>query len=88
MKRRLRDRAYSLLKYQTIQGYKARSIDNCYRYCKAMDSATCQLISCAPNHVVIEFDDFVGLRETEPINQFIERELDTSLIDAVQVSEY
>ncbi len=88
MKRGLRDRAYSLLKYQTIQGHKDRSIDNCYQYCKTMDSAMCQLISCAPNHLVVEFDDFVNLREVEPISQFIERELDTSLIDASQVSAY
>jgi LPS sulfotransferase NodH len=88
MKRRLRDRAYSLLKYQTIQSYKDRSIDNCYKYCKAMDSAMCQLISRAPNHLVVEFDDFVNLRKIEPISKYIGRELDTSLIDATQVNEY
>jgi hypothetical protein len=88
MKRGLRDRAYSLFKYQTIQSYKDRSIDKCYKYCKAMDSAMCQLISHAPNHLVVEFHDFVNFRKIEPISRFIERELDTSLIDAAQVSEY
>jgi hypothetical protein len=88
MKRGLRDRAYSLLKYQTIQGYKDRSIDNCYQYCKTADSAMYQLISCAPNHLVVEFDDFVNFREIELISRFIDRELDTSLIDPSQVSEY
>jgi hypothetical protein len=88
MKRGIRDRAYSLLKYQTIQGYKDRSMDNCYKYCKAMDAATGELISRTPNHLVVDFDDFVHLRKTAEISRFIERDLDTSLIDAAQVSLY
>jgi hypothetical protein len=88
MRRSNRDRAYSLLKYQTIEGKKDRSIDNCHKYCKAMDSAINVLCSRAPNRLVVEFDDFVNLRMTEAINHFIGRELDTSLIDATKVSLY
>lgn len=88
MRRGIRDRAYSLLKYQTLQGYKARSLDNCYKYCKAMDSAIGQLIARTPNHLVIDFNDFVHLRGTEAIDRFIGRHLDTSLVDITRVSVY
>lgn len=88
MQRDTRDRAHSLLKYQTIQGYRDRSMDNCYKYCKAMDSAIRELICRTPNHLVVEFDDFVNLRKTGAISRFTGRELDTSLIDAAQVSFY
>jgi hypothetical protein len=53
-----------------------------------MDSAIRELISRTPNHLVIDFDDFVNLRQVDAISQFIERELDTSLVDAAQVSVY
>jgi LPS sulfotransferase NodH len=88
MRRGLRDRAYSLLKYQTIQGYEDRSMDKCYKYCRAMDSAIYALISRTPNCLVIEFDDFVNLRGIGAISRFIGRDLDTSLIDAARVSVY
>lgn len=88
MQRDIRDRAHSLLKYQTIQGYKERSMDNCYKYCKAMDSAIRELISCTPNHLVVQFDDLVNSRKTGAISRFVDRELDTALIDAAQVSSY
>jgi hypothetical protein len=88
MQRGLRDRAHSLLKYQTIQGYKNRSLDNCFKYLKAMDAAIGELITQTPNHLVVPFDDFVNSRKTEAISRFVERELDTSLIDTAQVSSY
>jgi hypothetical protein len=88
MKRGNRDRAYSLLKYQTIEGKKDRSIDNCHKYCKAMDFAVGALLSRTLNHLVVEFDDFVNFRMNEAISNFIGRELDTSLIDTAKVSTY
>lgn len=63
-------------------------MDNCYKYCKAMDAAIRELISRTPSHLVVDFDDFVHLRKTAEISRFIERDLDTSLIDAAQVSLY
>jgi hypothetical protein len=53
-----------------------------------MDAAVRELISRTPNHLVVDFDDFVHLRKTAEISRFIERDLDTSLIDAAQVSFY
>lgn len=88
MQRDIRDRAHSLLKYQTIQRYKNRSLDHCLKYLEAMDTAIRELISHTPNHLIVQFDDFVNLRETGAISSFVERELDTSLIDAAQVSSY
>jgi hypothetical protein len=88
MQRDIRNRAHSLLKYQTIQGYKDRSLENCFNYLKAMDAAIRELISHTPNHLVVQFDDFVNSRKTGAISSFVERELDTSLIDAAQVSSY
>lgn len=88
IKRGLRDRACSLLKYQTIQGYRNRSMDKCYEYCRAMDFATHALISHTPNYLVVEFDDFVNLRGIGAISRFVGRDLDTSLIDASRVSVY
>ena len=88
MQRNMRDRAHSLLKYQTIQGYKDRSLDKCFDYLRAMDAATRELISCTPNHLIVQFDDFVNLRKTTTISRFVERELDTSLVDNTQVSSY
>jgi hypothetical protein len=88
MQRDLRNRAHSLLKYQTIQGYKNRSLDNCFKYLRAMDAAIRDFIPHTPHHLVVQFDDFVHLRKTEEISRFVERDLDTSLIDAAQVSAY
>jgi hypothetical protein len=88
MQRDIRDRAYSLFKYQTIQGYENRSMENCYKYCEAMDSSIRELISRTPNHLIVDFDDFVNVRQVGAISQFIERDLNTSLIDAAQVSVY
>jgi hypothetical protein len=88
MQRGIQDRAHSLLKYQTIQRYNGRSLDNCFKYLKAMDAAIGDLISHTPNHLIVQFDDFVNLRKTDAISGFVERELDTSLIDSAQVSSY
>lgn len=88
MQRSIRDRVHSLLKYQTVQGYKDRSLDNCFKYLKEMDAAIRDLISRTPNHLVVQFDDFVNSRKTGAISRFVKRELDTSLIDAAQVSSY
>jgi hypothetical protein len=88
MQRNIRDRAHSLLKYQTIQGYKDRSLENCFNYLKAMDAAIRELISHMPNHLVVQFDDLVNSRKSGAISSFVGRELDTSLIDAAQVSSY
>ena len=88
MKRGNRDRAYSLLKYQTIEGKKDRSIDNCHKYCQAMDSAIGALLARAPNRLVVEFDDFVNFRMNETIGNFIGRDFDSSLIDTAKVSNY
>ena len=86
LRRDMRDRAYSLLKYQTIQGYRDRSLDKCYKYCQAMDSSIRHLVSHTPNYLVVEFDDLVNLRHVDAISEFIERDLDTSLIDKAKVS--
>jgi hypothetical protein len=88
MRRSLEDRAYSLYKYQTIRGYKDRSMDKCYEYCKAMDSAIFGLVSRTPNYLPVAFDEFVNLKGIGAISKFVGRELDISLIDATKVSAY
>jgi hypothetical protein len=88
MNRDIGDQAHSLLKYQIRRGYEDRSLDSCYRYCEAMDNSIHALLSCVPNHLVVDFDDFVNLRKIEEINAFIGRDLDTSLVDTKQVSLY
>ena len=86
IRRGIEDRACSLLRYQTIQGFKDRSLAKCHKYCEAMDSSIGHLISRTPNHLVLAFDDFVNLRDVDAISSFIERDLDTSLIDKAKVS--
>ncbi|MDY6950579.1 MAG: hypothetical protein SWE60_03635 [Thermodesulfobacteriota bacterium] len=88
MKRAIGDQAHSLLKHQTLQGYKNRSIDKCYRYCQAMEAAIEALLSQTPHHLVVAFDEFVSLRGIGQISAFIGQDLDTSLIDRGQVSRY
>jgi hypothetical protein len=88
MKRDLKDRAYSLFKYQIGQGFRNKTLPDAYRYCKAMDAALGELVAAVPNHLVVAFDDLVNLRGIEAISRFVGKELDTSLIDASRVSAY
>jgi hypothetical protein len=88
MRRDLRERAYSLLKYQTFEDFPNRSLDKCHEYCKAMDSAIGGLVSRIPNLLILEFHDFVNLRGIDAISEFTGRELDTSLIDVTKVDAY